>query len=536
MRLINCKVVRKYYRKSTLACALALLFVSVISCEKDFAEIGTSVISNTKFGVKDTILEVFVTQKDIDAVRGDNIVVGSTGDFWLGVYANDDYEKIESSLVTQLATQGNITLNDGASETTTITTSMDNAFLKFPYVATLNGKKDVTVKINGKDSTFMVPSYTLDNVLGTTAKGVSLKVYRNNTYLSELDPQNPAKVNSYKSDAVYEKGDLLSKDANFTFIPNANDTIYIYDRYLKNGTSFKDTLKLTNANPFLTIPLDVNKIKTILFDKINSSELTTQEALNDYFRGLIIEASGDENSLVPFSFVNLGQQFLTPSLEINYTNTVENKSTNEVIDTIKNSISFRLTGIQNRIYKMTDEVNSPSSNQVIIQGMAGKGAEVKILQGNQLQELKSKNWLINDATLTFYIDQSRDTTAVPNRLFLYKEVQQQSVQIQDTHREGFATFSGLLQKENNKNTSYSFRITDHVSDVLGVNSLENSNLFLRVYNTTDNPILNNVLDTIVKSYNWDPRAVTIFNQNPSNGIIKGTKKAQLKISYTEKKK
>lgn len=526
---------RKYFKKSFIACAIFLLFVGVISCENDFTEIGTSIVNNTKFGTKDTILEVFVTQKDIEAVRGDNIRIGSIGEFWLGVYANDDYEKIESSMVTQIATLGSLTLNDGASETTNVTTTMDNAFLKFPYIATLNGKKEVTININGKDSTLTVPSYTIDNILGTGTNGINLKVYRNNTYLSDLDPQNPAKVNLYKTDFEYKKGELLSEDANFTFIPNPNDTIYVYDRTLKDGTTFKDTLKLTNANPFLTIPLDKEKLKTILFDRINSSELNTQDALNDYFRGLIIEASGNENSLVPFSFINLGQQFLTPSLEINYTNTVELKTTNEVVDTLKNTISFQLTGIQNRIYKMTQEVNSPSSNQVILQGTSGKGAEVKILQGNQLQALKSKNWLINDATLTFYIDQSRDTTAVPDRLFLFKETQNQSIQIQDAYREGFSTFSGLLEKENNENISYSFRITDHISDIVGSKSTENSNLFLRVFNSTDNPVLNNVLDTIVNSYNWNPRAVTVFNHNPSNGIIKGTKKAQLKISYTEKK-
>ena len=102
-------------------------------------------------------------------------------------------------------------------------------------------------------------------------------------------------------------------------------------------------------------------------------------------------------------------------------------------------------------------------------------------------------------------------------------------------------FSGSLQKEYDENSNfvandrYSFKITDYISDILGTASANNSNLVLKVYNTTDNPIKNQAIDTLVTNYNWNPRAVTLTNHLPSNGEIKDTRKAQLRIIYSERK-
>jgi hypothetical protein len=513
--------VRKIIRKSALLSVLLLVFSGVISCEKDFTDIGTNIVGNTKFATDTIVLEVEVTQRDIDAIRGDNIAIGNIGEYLLGVYQDKDYEKIEASIVSQIALAAGINVTDGITDTTTVTSIFDNAFLKFPYIAT-----------RGDDNTDGTPSFTLDSLLGNTTAGVILNVYRNNTFLNTLDPQNTSQANAFSSDFVYEKGELLNESANFLFIPDSTHTFYEYERTLKSGETLKDTLKLTNENPFLVIPLDSTVMKSLFYDKFEDNEFASQDALNNYFRGLIIEASGLENSLIPFSFTGN----LIPTLEVNYTNTVEKTATGEVLDTIKKMASFPLSGVQNRIYKMTPEQNAAGTNQVIIQGAAGKAADVKILQGTQLVDLRAKDWLINDAKLTFYIDQDKDTTAIPLRLHLYKEEANYSSQIKDSYSEGLDVFSGVLQKEGIVNDNYTFNITDYISDVLKTGATtNNSNLVLKVYNTiTDSPVQNGVLDTIVTNNSSNPRAVTITNHLPS-GTIEGTRKAQLKISYSERK-
>ena len=43
---------------------------------------------------------------------------------------------------------------------------------------------------------------------------------------------------------------------------------------------------------------------------------------------------------------------------------------------------------------------------------------------DQLEDLRTKNWLVNDARITLYVDKDvvePDTTATPYQLFIYKD-------------------------------------------------------------------------------------------------------------------
>ena len=61
---------------------------------------------------------------------------------------------------------------------------------------------------------------------------------------------------------------------------------------------------------------------------------------------------------------------------------------------------------------------------IVLQGAAGSEAKINLFgadtDGNgvadKIEELRARNLLINDASLTFYINQSIDTTAVPYQI------------------------------------------------------------------------------------------------------------------------
>ncbi len=80
-----------------------------------------------------------VTNKAITSVRADGLSIGGTlGQYLLGVYNNPNYEKIEASVVSQLALDTDVNVADkiyGAD--TTVVTTIDTVFLKIPYQATL---------------------------------------------------------------------------------------------------------------------------------------------------------------------------------------------------------------------------------------------------------------------------------------------------------------------------------------------------------------------------------------------------------------
>lgn len=505
-------------KKSVYLGVALLCFFAILSCEKDFTDIGSSVIDNTKFNTGEIILDVEITPRNVTQVRADGLALrGSLGQYLLGVYKKDRAKTIEASVVSQLGFLTNLKIVDktyGAD--TTVVTKIDEVFLKLPYQATSKRQTGDTK-----------PKFELDSIFGDTQKGFSLRVYRNNTYLNRLNPQDPTKLNIFYSDATYLKSGELTKDPNFSFKPNPNDTVHYFDRHLSNGKTFKDSLKLNNDIPFAVVPLDENKMKALFLDKYTDTEFSSIENFTNYFRGLIIEATGNEGSLMALGFTSAT---LLPTLEINYTNSIiETKNgASKIVDTIAKTNSFSLSGIRNSVYKMSSATTSVPANNVIIQGTAGSTAEVKILGGTQLQDLRSKNWLINDASLTLYVNKSVDTTKSPKYLFLNKQDNNQDIQISDIITFGPNVFSGRLSLTDKKPEKYNFRITDYVSKVIS-GKAKLATLELKVRNGTDTP--GNVNDTIVRNYNWNPRSIILHDHAATNGV----RRAQLKISYTEKK-
>ena len=510
----------KMIKKSAYISVFILFITMVISCEKDFQDIASSVVSNSKFDTKDTIIDIEITNQQITSVRADGLTIGGTlSQYLLGVYNNPNYEKIEASMVSQLALDA-VNIVDAAERTygadTTIVTTIDTVFLKLPYQATLT---------TGTSS-----EYKLDSIIGDPTKPFFLNLYRTDTYMSRLDPVNPSKASNFPSNKTYQilPGELNSQ-VNHPFIPNATDTIMEVKRRLSNGTIYQtDTIRLSNNNPFGRVALDEAKMKQLFVDQFDTPNFESQAALEQYFKGLYIQATGNEGSLISLK-LNHSDNNLRPSVEIRYTKTVLKGGTT-IIDTIAKKSSLLLSNFSTSVYKMNEKVY-PNNGNIVLQGTAGNRAQVKMLPTNQLIELRNKNWLINDASLTFYVNQNivgTDTIATPYRLFLYKDGSPKS-QIKDIISEGPGSFGGTLVINNDKPDYYTFKITDYISDLLNGESNYNPTLGLKVYNSSDIPT--SAVDTLITNYSWNPKVVTLLNHSSVNGA----RKAKLKISYSIKK-
>ncbi|QTD39341.1 DUF4270 family protein [Polaribacter batillariae] len=552
-------------RKTAQVGALFLVFAGVISCENNFTDIETGVISNTKFSTGQIELDLKISTINIESIVADNIglpILQNNArlnvDYWLGVYKNKHAKTIKAGFVSQLRLPSGLKTSEVIKDGDTIY-NLDKVVLKLPYTATSLGANSSGVV-----------TYRLDSILGNSLAETTIEVYRNPTFLNTLNPANPAKRNSYASNFDYKETELLSEAKGFSYIPMANkDTIFKFDRIDRsidvNSTDFvKDTLKvLNNTNvpvPFLAIPLDLDKMKTSFWDKFNDPEFSSSQEFQNYFRGIILKAKGEDGTLVPFNLSPTSQA----SVDFLYSKTIIKD--NKVDNVVKESYSFSFLGIQNSIYEVDNVVPTPA-NSFIVQGTAGIKAKIEILGVNlltlkeddpflvyadkdvdnnnylDLKELASikdvanneLGFLINDADITFMVNNtlSSDADILPQRLYLYKSEDKgnnvvRSTHISDSYRET-ASFSGVLSKtDDDVPEKYTFKITDYVSDLLDGSSTEFTPLVLKVFNTTDNPLITGFLNENVLEYNWNPRSVVLFDENSD-------KKAKLKISYTKKK-
>lgn len=498
----------------------------VVSCEKDFADIGSTIIKNDRFSTDSETVEILVTGKDIERVRADglSLTARNLNQYLLGVYNNSNYKKIEASIISQLQIPPNnegddlkVTKEYGAD--TTVVTTMDAVFLRVPYQATLN------------ETTSSGPDYTLDSIIGDQNVAFTLNVFRLSTFLNSLNPLNPSQQNSFESDHIYDAfPETLNETVDFPLMPNKLDTIQIIERSLSTGNVYDtDTIRYANSLPYISIPLKKDRIKELFLDQYETSDFDSQDAFNNYFRGIKIEAQGNDGAMLS---LNLTSTSLRPSIDIYYTNTVFVGGS--VIDTIKkNDISY-FSGIINNSYVMTGG-NAPASNNIPVQGTAGSMAQVEI-SADGLEELKTKNVLINDATLTLYVDQDivgSDTIATPFRLFLYKDgvinATANPTQITDVFTEGIDQIGGSLKLDDSgKPDKYEFKITSYISELISGNT-DLQPLGIKVFNNpTDLP--SSALDTVVRTHNWNPKAVMLLDHQSTNGV----RRAQLKISYSQK--
>ena len=515
-------MIKKMAKSLLYVGCFTLLANLVISCEEDFTDIGTTIVSNNEFSTGDTVLEVIVTAKNIETVRADGLAIGgSLGQYLLGVYNNANYKKIEASIISQLQIPTNLRLvdNEYLSDTTVVTT-IDTVFLKLPYQATLNGTDAIG------------PDFQLDSIIGDQSQSFTLNVFRLQTYLHSLNPTNPAVGNEFYSDQSYEiDSEKLNHFEDFEFFPNRRDTAQYVLRRLNSGDIYgTDTIQYTNSNPYINIPLKKSRIKELFLDQYESDDFTSQDAFNNYFRGLKIQARGNAGSMVSLSFTNTTFQ---PMVDIYYTNTVYRNSGTVIIDTIKKTDSFLLSGIRNSEYKMSPGP-TPPSGKIPIQGTAGSMAQVEILSSDQLDNLRSQDWLVNDATLTLYVDKATvgsDTINTPFRLFAFKDGLTVQSQLIDAVTEGVGAMDGFLNKDSDGNPdNYTFKITDYISELISGNLQDLQPLGVKVFSPTDVPVPTNPSDTIVRNYSWNPKTVMLLNNDPTHGDRRPT----LTISYSIK--
>ncbi|MFQ3182410.1 MAG: hypothetical protein ACI9Z4_002020 [Polaribacter sp.] len=549
---------KNIYTKSTYFGVLFLVLSGLISCEEDFTDIGSGVVSNTKFSTGEVVLEVEITQNNIASVRADNIGVSLLSEYWVGVYNKPYAEKVHAGFVSQLDLPSGLKTSGASLDGDTIY-NLDKVVLKLPYTAVIDNT-------DADGNTI----YKLDSILGDISIPTELEVYRNGTFINKLNPSDPSKSNSFSSDFAYEEQELLTAAAGFTFMPSPSDTAFYFNRFdrssdVNSATVVQDTLNVFNGDaqalPFLAIPLDLDEMKRLFWDKFEDAEFLSPTAFQNYFRGIILKAKGTDGALVPF---NLAAS-QAPSIDFMYSKTILENSV--VTENSTASYSFNLANTRNSTYKMSSPAIPVPNENLVIQGMAGSSATVKILGVNlaalkaenptdaileyedkdanndgflDLQELAalegtdSHGLLVNDASLTFKVNEtaSSDGNIVPQKLIIYKNSDNGGnvtpTHIEDSYTESPFFGGNLFLSEEEKPERYNFKITDYISSLLD-GSMDNfSTLELKVFNTnTDLPVTSTgILDVNVKTYNWNPRSVVLLN---------GDTAAQLKISYSKNK-
>ena len=505
---------------------IAVFLISLVACERDFKDIGLALVNNNKFDTKVLLSNVVAYSKNLDSVRADSLP-----QYVLGVNQNNAFGKTTAAIASQLNLPA-AGVDFGTNPT------IDSVVLDIPYYSTKTG----TLTIRDPNSTdeldsIIIPTFELDSIVGNSDTSFQITVSELGTFLNTLDLIDPTKQKKYYSNKNFN---IVSPELYLgTFTPNANDTVAYINHRGFDGVVFDiDTIKKSGSIPSMKFPLDKSFFLNNFINQSSSSNFSSFDEFSHYFRGLYISASGTNGSLLTLPLA-------AGNVSIYYSNDVSTTDTNDVttITRTKQTKVFPLSGIKaNKFEHDYSLATSPIQTHLLnpdkingeenlyIQGASGSMAVLDLFSDGDLENLRSKNWLINEANLTLYVNKDISSADLPNRLFIYNF--DDNAHVLDLISEGPTTLGGALIYDDNGDPSYyKFRITDYISQILKQETPRKlSKLAVKSISAYDIPAFTRLSDTIVKPFNWNPKGVALFGNKEL-----GDKKLKLEIFYTELK-
>jgi hypothetical protein len=524
-----------------------LLVVSVVlfvSCDKDYNVVGDGLIGDNNFDLsKDYSSTVQSASKGTGAIASNNLDVNS-----LGILDNTVFGQTTANFATQVQLASVSPVIDA-----TLAQAVESVTLYIPYYTNATVITDATTGDH---------TYTLDSIYPKNkALKIKLSIYENKYLLGNknteagaplLDPNYPQLYYTNQNSLFNSnKGTLLYQNSEFTFS----------EKEFKDDTTVSGSTNktYTYTPPGMRVVLDKAFFQKLLFDKTSDGySLTTNPEFEQYFKGLYfnVEKVDTEGVLNRMNFKK-------GTILIKYK---EKALAADPTVSVDKSITLNLTGNSVNLFNNEPSTSgagsysNPIADRLYLRGGEGSVALIDLFnpavdavsyikatktidpnKGNgvpdELDYIKYKGWLINQASLTFYVDQTLMTGAVePTRIFLYDVNNQQILS------------GGIIEKDaKGRGIKYKVNITDYVRGLIN-SDYTNVKLGVSVLQTTSNTTFKksalsptpysvwNALTTLQKnSYYYPASSVTC----PLGTILYGSnatdqdKKLKLEIYYTK---
>jgi hypothetical protein len=320
----------------------------------------------------------------------------------------------------------------------------------------------------------------------------------------------------------------------------------------------ESTLVGERLAPRVRIPLEPSYFQQKLFEREGESVLFDNNDFQEYFNGLVISIQNNTNPLL------MQLNFVAGQIKIEYDFKklvlIEDGDTanpsDYVVEDSSSTYTLGLSGVQFNSIAQDEpalEVQNALRGQddgqyIYLKGGLGVVSYIDLFAGaegqSQLTELQSNPWLINEANLTFYVDQQKvadlGLSELPSRLYLFDA--DESTPLEDYIIDGTSgshpdqvktTFGGLAQyNEAGEVISYKFVITEHLSKLIRqADDYENIQLGLCVssdyLNIQSTEVVQPELE-VPQSAISSPLGVILAGPNHTNPDLR----LQLEIFYT----
>lgn len=398
--------------------------------------------------------------------------------------------------------------------------------------------------------------FDLDSIYGDRLQEFNLRVTQNTFFLRDLDPN----TNFEEAQEFFSNHDFTSFEGEVFFegpITISDEEILFFNEDDPETDDVDESTTVsTRLNPGIWVELNTDFFQTNVLDKEGQSELLSQANFRDFFRGLRISGQSDMEELM-FLF-DLTQANITITYEFQDFNT-----TDDVIETVERDFvlnflvnvngniqgnavnSFVNDSFPPEIISALD--NGENASRIYMKG-AGTIAEIRLFEDVEnggadiINQIRSNNWIINEANLVFYVDPAAGVVEEPPRIYLYNGETNQVIFNPATENSVtneplglFLDYDGILDEENNQ-SKYTVRITDHINNII-VRDSTNVKLALALTSNIGDGTVSEavgtgepVLDVPILS-NITPLGTVLFGNNVAPADE--DKKLKLEIFFTQ---
>jgi len=410
--------------------------------------------------------------------------------------------------------------------------------------------------------------YEIDSLYGDINSSFNIKVHELTYYLNDLDASDNFETQKiyYSNQDFYDEGFFGKELSNTNVKLNLEELVFYYlnDDPLTEDVDERDKVEL-RLSPRIRIPLDNDFFQKKIIEMEGKSVLESSSLFKlDGIRGLIIQTENFSNDLYMLLNFNSAQIRIEYEFDSYNNNGTQNDSDDDEIERLTSSISFpfggiRVNTIKNSFFNLEIDKRIKLSNEgkhtdrLFIKsgkyhGLIRLFSKNSLNENTYLNELRNKNIIINEANISFYIDDNfvGAHNLVAERLYLYDILSGQplndlfidgSTDISVTNGDK-KIFGGILEYDNsNKPYRYKFNITNHISNIIRKDST-NFDLGLVVNSNINDTFKKKALIRENEFLNY-PRSSIL---NPLGAILVGSnlseeenkdKKVQLEIIYTE---
>ncbi|EAS20553.1 hypothetical protein BBFL7_01441 [Flavobacteria bacterium BBFL7] len=527
------KMMSKMKRVALNVSIIAGLLLSLVACDNELNTIGSDILGADQLNdrIKKQEFDVVAFNELLGPVQTNNF-----GSFPFGVYDDPVYGRTSYDFVSQV----NLAFTNPDFGDNIV---LDSVVLQIPYYSTIE-------TVVGEVST-----YSIDSLYGTMDNG--LEIYENNYFLNSFDVDdvsNPAVYYSdFKSTIESNLGDLIYSNDNF--FPEAKESIELGE----------DGTVTSRSSPRLRERIDLTPAtsaywRSLIIDQEGQPALQSASDFQNYFRGLYFKLSGftGNGHMVHFN-INDADIKLYIRSEFDDDSDIDNDPTTTTIE-IESVVQLTFDGnkvgfinndfnpsIVSSIQAANDNLNG--EERLYLKGGEGSLALIDLFgpdldmngEADALTQIIANDWIINDASLTFYVDQMAVEAGItePERIILYNY--DDKTILVDYVLDNSALRSnhlGVLERvdeddDTSQGVQYKIRLTEHINGILD-GDIENVRLGLAVTQNISsisgskvkNP---NIVDEILNGSAISHEG-TILHGNLSSDV---DKRLKLEVYYSE---